>query len=319
MRFRFRLLAVAGALLLAAGCAAVGGIPGGSGLVHIDEGVPFDNNANARYAATIRLLPYTDARKTGNPRLLGHGGHQIYGFGAPSGDAILLDQNAADLVTAAMAHGLKDAGYRVVPAPDKAHFEMSGTVTALSYDVNARDSVNISISTQVKDLTTGHILWSGIVVEKKSQFTGVSGDSISDVAVYLKYELGIVVHKTVDAINTPLMERYPGLFNLASGSHPAAGVTVMHQAPALAPIPAPVTGVVSTTAATDNGTLKLSTRPTHAEIYIGGVYYGLSPLTLKLPPGIVEVTARKDGRKTVRQKVAIRSGKTTPLELKLRK
>lgn len=319
MRLRFRLLAAASALLLAAGCAAIGGTPGGSGSVHVDEGVSFDNNASARYAATIRLLPYTDARKTGNPRLLGHGGHQIYGFGAPSGDEILLDENTADLVTAAMAHGLKEAGYRVVPSSDKAHFELSGTVIALSYDVKARDEVNISISTQVKDLSTGHILWSGIVVEKKSQFTGVSGDSISDVAAYLKYELGIVVHKTVDAINTPLMERYPGLFNLAPGSHPEAGVTVMHQAPSLAPVPAPVTGAPATSAAADNGTLKIITRPSHAEIYIGGVYYGLSPLTLKLPPGIVEVTARKDGRKTARQKVSVRSGDTTPLKMNLRK
>lgn len=313
MNIRFRLLAAAGALLLAAGCASTAGGSGGSGTVHINQGVAFDNNANARYTATIRLLPYTDARKTGNPRQIGTGGYNIYGTGAPNSDAILLDLPVSDLVTAAMSNGLKDAGYRVVPS-GVAHFEMTGTVIALSYDIKERDYVNISISTQVKDLNTGNILWSGIVVEKQPLSAGIGGDFIGDVAAKLKSELGIVVHKTVDSINTPLMEHYPGLFNLAPGAHPVAGVTILHQAPAEEQ---PASAVAAAPAG--QGTLKIITRPRHAEIYIGGVYYGLSPLDLKLEPGILEVTARLDGHKTAKQKVSVRSGDITVLEMKLRK
>jgi len=45
------------------------------------------------------------------------------------------------------------------------------------------------------------------------------------------------------------------------------------------------------------------------------VYYGLSPVKIDIPPGIYEVRVRFQGYKDEKEKVAIRAGYTTELEV----
>jgi hypothetical protein len=309
----YRRIGLAGivAIVLAA-CSSTGDVSGGDGTISIKEGSkPGVNAPTVKYAATIRLLPYVDERGMGNPRKIGVGGENIYGLNAPKGDDILLDRDVAAVVAGAMKKRLEDAGYQVVDEGN-AHFEMGGTVKELTYNVKARDEVSITIATELKESGTGKVLWSGVVEEKKDVFAGVSGNDIGDVAAFLKKELGIVTKKTSDAISALLMAQHPELFSLIPGTKPIAGVTVLN-APNYASAVVPALPLANTT----QGVLMVTTEPARAKIYIGGVYFGLSPLRLDMEPGIREVTARLDGYKKAAEKVSVRKGETTEVELKL--
>ena len=303
------------AVLLAA-CSSTGEVSGGNGTIHIRENSKPGTNAPVmKYAATIRLLPYADERNMGNPRKIGSGGENIYGLNAPRGNDILLDQDVAAVVTSAMKQRLEDAGYQVVDSGN-AHFEMGGTVKALTYNIKARDEVAISVMTELKESGTGKVLWAGVVDEKKDRFAGVSGNDIGDVAEFFKKELGIVTKKTGDAISAILMAQRPELFNLIPGTKPIAGVTVLN-APNAASAVVPAMPAANATPGSIQGVLTVTTDPARAKIYIGGVYYGLSPLRLDMEPGIREVTAKLDGYKKATEKVSVRKGETTEVELKL--
>jgi hypothetical protein len=304
--------------VLAAGCAGTSAVSGGDGTLSIKE-TPVPAQAAPKNRATVRVLPYTDARTIADRRKIGVGGENIYGLHAPTGTDILLSKDVAAVVTGAMKERMKDAGYQVVE-DGTAQFEMSGVVRTLTYNVKARDEVAISVETQLKDAATGAVLWSGVVDEKKDRFPGVAGDDIADVAAFLRAELGVVTQKTATAIGAVLLAQHPDLFNVAAGSKPIPGVTVL-SAPAEA-VSAPVVPAAvapATGAAGAKGVLKITTKPARARIYIGGVYYGLSPLRLELDPGIMAVTAELDHHRNATEKVSVRKGETTELELSLKK
>jgi len=299
--------------VLAAGCSSTRDVSGGDGTISIKESAkPGANAPSVKYAATIRLLPYVDERNMGNPRKIWIGGEYIYGLNAPKGTDILLDRDVAAVVTSAMKKRLEDAGYQVVQ-DGNAHFEMGGTLKELTYNVKARDEVSIAVATVLKESGTDKVLWSGVVEEKKDRFAGVSGNDISDVAAFLKKELGVVTQKTSDAISAILMAQRPELFNLAPGAKPIHGVTVL-SAPAVSAVP-PAMPVASAA----QGVLMVSTDPSRAKIYVGDVYYGLSPLRLEMEPGIRDVTAKLDGYKEATEKVSVRKGETTEVELTLKR
>lgn len=317
MRLQIRRVWIAAiAAVFAAGCVGTGAVAGGGGTISIKED-PVPPMASARNSATVRVLPYVDARSIRDPRKIGVGGQNIYGLHAPTGNDILLSRDVAAVVTGAMKMRMQDAGYQVVEN-DGARFEMSGTVRELTYDVKARDMVSISVETEFKDAGTGKLLWSGIVTEKKDRFAGVSGDTIADVAAFFREELGVVTQKTATAVTAILVAQHPDLFSIAPGSKPIPGVMVLN-APASAPVAAPSTPVQPAASPNAKGVLKITSRPAHAKIYIGGVYYGLAPLRLELDPGVLEVKAELDGRKDATEKVSVRPGDTTELELELKR
>ncbi len=308
MKFYARQACIAAIAVLAAGCAGTRAVSGGDGTIKIKES-PVPAIAAPGNSATVRVLPYVDGRNMGDPRKIGVGGQNILGLHAPTGNDILLNREVAAVVTDVMKLRMRDAGYQVVE-DGSARFEMRGTVRELSYDVKARDEVAIAIETELKDVATGKVLWDGVVSEKQSRFAGVGGDDIADVAAYLRAELGIVTQKTANAITGVVAAQHPELFNVAPGTKPVAGVTVLNAASAVPPAaPAP----------SAKGVLKITTKPARAKIYIGGVYYGLSPLRLELEPGVVDVTAELEQRKNASEKVSVRKGETTELELTLKK
>jgi len=307
---RVRLGLVAALVLVLAGCGTAQ-VAGENGSIRIKDDPLPEVAATARYAATVRVLPYADERDTDNPRKIGTGGENIYGFHSPEGTDILIDRDVAEVVTAAMKRQLQSAGYRVVEQGD-AHFEMRGSVKELTYNVRARDEVSISVATELKDATNGNVLWSGVVVEKSSRFAGVGGNDIKDVATFLKKEVRVVTSKTNEAISAVLMAQRPELFDLIPGTSPIKGVTVLNP-------PSKTGGAGKAETGVAQGTLAITTSPARAKIYIDGVYFGLSPLRLQVKPGIVAVSARMAGRKSAEEKVSVRKGQTTELELTLKR
>lgn len=328
-------------VITAAGCSnagmpTLGGMFGGEGgnAIHVAESKKANPSApSVKYAASIRINRYADARKSGNPRKIGTGAEFVSGM---SGKDIVLDQDVAAVVTNAMKTSLDDAGFQVKEAQDgTALFDLGGTVKELIYDVKVRDEVSIAIETSLKEIKTGNVVWSGIVVEKSDRFAGVSGNNKKDVANYLSKELGIVTDKTTKAISDSLMAASPELFNLTPGTKAISGVTVLvapnthtpnapaptlpvQQAAPVSPasvVASPQTHEPHPTAT--SGLLLINTTPVRAKVYLDGVYYGLSPLRLELEPGVHALSVQMAGYKTVDEKVSVRKGDSTEMELTL--
>lgn len=288
-----------------------------------------------KYAASLRVNQYLDQRKLDSPRLLGISTQRIRGV---DGGQLLLDQELAKVVTSAIKKKFDAEGYQVLEgsAADKAIFEVSGVIKELTLNVKYRDEITIGIETTLKDLRSGAVVWSGLVTEKNDRFAGVSGNSKEDVVDYLNQELRVVSGKTVEAIGASLMAAQPELFNLTPGTKPISGVTV-YVTPALAkqPTAAPVATVsalpvnaVQTAvpaappayvphAGATSGLLLVNTSPARAKVYLDGVYYGMSPLRIEMEPGIHTISVKLEGYKMVTEKVSVRKGDNTEMELGL--
>lgn len=318
-------------VISAAGCSnagmpTLGGMFGGEdgNAIHVAESKKANRNApSMKYAASMRINRYADARSIGNPRKIGTGAEFVSGM---RGKDLVLDQDVAAVVTNAMKTSLDDAGFQVKEAQDgTALFDLSGTVKELTYDVKVRDEVSIVIETSLKEIKTGKVVWSGIVVEKSDRFAGVSGNNKKDVANYLRKQLGVVTDKTTKAISDSLMAASPELFNLTPGTKPIPGVTVVvaPNAPLpvqqAAPVPAASVVVPSQTqeprATATSGLFLINTKPARAKVYLDGVYYGLSPLRLEMEPGVHALSVKMEGYKTVDEKVSVRKGDSTEMDL----
>lgn len=276
-----------------------------------------------KYAATIHVADYVDQRKVSNPRYLGEITAQVSGL---SGRELLMDQDVAAIATAAIKQRFDAEGFQVDVPASNAIFEVTGVVKALTLNVKNRDDITIAIETTLKEVATGKVVWSALVTEKANRFAGVSGDSKEDVMNYLNKELHIVTTKTVNAISASLMAARPELFNLTPGTRPIPGVTVL-----VAP-PLPKTVVVAHVVAMQrqepastyrpqasdkNGLLLVNTNPSRANIYLDGVYYGLSPLRLEIEPGIHAMSVKLTGYNMFTEKVSVRRGDSTEVEVTL--
>lgn len=309
VRFASYLLAGAGALVLAA-CASLIGNE-----IQVSEAEkPNPNASTVKYLASVRIAGYVDARKVDNPRKIGISEERVFGL---SGSDLILDRDVTDVVTASLRKRLDDMGIRMLAKDDaSALFELSGLIKELKYDVKARDQVLIKVETTLKEVATGKVVWAGEVVQKDERFAGVSGNSKSDIADYLKQEVGVVAGKTAEAVNTVLRATRPELFS-TPGTKVVSGVTVFvspngpgSPAPDTA-LPQPVPGA--------SGTLVVRTEPARAKVYLDGVYYGLSPLNIQGAAGIHTVEVRLSGYKNASEKVAVRAGAATELEFQLEK
>lgn len=293
-----------------------------------------------KYAATLRVNKYVDQRKSNNPRLLGITTQRVRGVNS---DQLLLDQEIANIVTTAFKKRFDAEGYQVLEggSAGNALFEVSGVIKDLTLNVKNRDEINIAIETTLKDLATGKVMWSGLVTEKNDRFAGISGNNKDDVIAYLNKELSIASNKTVDAISASLMAAQPELFNLTAGTRAVPGVTVYVAPTAAKPAPAPtVTKPAPATTATTmpsygtqpgavpapayvpqasatTGLLLVNTNPQRAKVYLDGVYYGMSPLRLEMEPGIRAISVKLEGYKMITEKVSVRRGDNTEMELNL--
>lgn len=286
-----------------------------------------------KYTATLRVSKYVDQRKTNNPRLLGITTQRVRGV---DGEQLLLDQEIATVVTTAIKKRFDTEGFQVLEgsSASNALFEVSGVIKDLTLNVKNRDEISIAIETTLKDLSNGEVVWSGMVMEKHDRFAGVSGNNKDDVVAYLNKELKVATNKTVEAVSASLMAAKPELFNLTPGTKPIPGVTVYVAPVAAKPAPAampantmPAYGMQPGSAvpppaymphaSATAGLLLMNTNPQRAKVYLDGVYYGLSPLRLEMEPGVHAISVKLEGYKMVTEKVSVRKGDNTEMELNL--
>ena len=280
------------------------------------------DNTALKYAATLRIAKYVDQRNSGNPRLLGAAELPVRGI---DGKQMLLDQDIADMVTMSVRQRFETAGFQVLEDGGKALFEVSGVIKDLTLNVKNRDEIKIGIESTLKEVATGKVLWSGLVTEKNDRFAGVSGNNRDDVLAYMNKSMRIVSTKTVDAVSASLMATKPELFNLTPGTKAISGVTVYATPAVAAPVAAPVVITPATKPAAQSaprasamtGLLLVNTIPSRAKVYLDGVYYGLSPLRNEMEPGVYLISVKLEGYRMVTEKVSVRKGDNTEMELNL--
>ncbi|HEY6094364.1 MAG TPA: PEGA domain-containing protein [Gallionellaceae bacterium] len=312
MKILLRLIPVLPFLMLAA-CTSASAPDNGlfSGNV-IKVAEPRSKAPQQQFAASVQLLPYSDARINADAHQIGTSGQIIIGM---SGSALRVEPDVATIVGNSMQRRLEEGGYRLAGAD--AMYELSGEIRVFSYNVKARDEVALAVESTLRERASGKVIWSGLVEDKTDRFAGVSGNSKQDIANYLLARLGVVTGKTIEAINSTLMASRPDLFNLTPGTRPIQGVTVL-TAPAAA---TPAASEVQPRPAQEAmpGALQLSSKPPRAKVYIDEVYYGMTPLRIELPAGVHSVSVRKAPYRSSTEKVSVRKGETTEMEVELQR
>jgi len=266
------------------------------------------NPLKQKYAVTIRIAGYVDERIGFPPKQIGITTEKVFGI---SGKELLLDREVTEIVGNSIAKRLEKEGFQLVDS--NALYELSGVVKELSYNVKARDEINILLATSLKEVATGKVIWSGVVAQRNERFAGVSGNSKGDIAISLRHELGIVTQKTVNEIRPLLMTSRPELFINALATQ-SENLVLGGSASSVAAPPVQTEPKVATNG---NGGLSVVIKPPRSKVYLDGVYFGLSPLRAEVEVGIHEVSVKSDGYKTATEKVSIRKGDTTELELVL--
>jgi hypothetical protein len=122
----------------------------------------------------------------------------------------------------------------------------------------------------------------------------------------------------------PLAQVAPPVVNsstaaLASNLPGAAPLPSATVKPAAAP-PAPTKpSTILSDVLPGYGYFLVNTNPSRVKVYSDGIYYGLTPLKVMVPAGVMTFEFRFDGYKTATEKISVRNGETTELELKLKK
>lgn len=281
--------------------------PGNAIYMQVDD-KPSPNARQQKYPVLVRLAAYQDARDVSDPHLLGVATTRVLGM---TGKDIMLGSEVAAVVGASMKKRLSDDGLQFVEA-DKAQFQLSGVVKALSVDIKERDYLSIAIESTLTETASGRVIWSGVVAEKKERYPGVMGNNKNDVAALLKNGLNTISHKTSESIISVLMATHPELFGVAGVAKAALGVTVYTGIPG---VEAHATEAIKPVAAT--GMLALTSVPGSVKVYVDDVYYGLTPLEAEMPAGIYQLRFELDGYGKSSEKVSVRRGDRTELKVEL--
>ncbi len=245
---------------------------------------------------SVLIKPFDDARPAvfQNPRTIGKITSLVMNMNGPN---LTLSEDVTTVVRAAFVKELDNAGFVVVagdPALTNSDYLLDGVVKDFRLDIGPRDDISISVMTKLIEKNTGSVVWSDTVSEKRNDYIGMWGETKSHISRYISNALSKVARETV------------------------AGIEEKISAPSSAPgEPAPPENTPAGTAPQATGRLTIATDPTRAEIYMGDVYYGLTPVTIDMSPGVYEVTARKKGFREARQKVSVREGQTTELDMTL--
>ncbi len=256
---------------------------------------------------------------------------------------IALDQDIAAFLGQALRARLGADGFRVAAANAPADFRLTTELKAFSLEVASRDERRIVATLTMHEAGSGEVIWSGQVTEQADRYAGVNGNSRGTLIEYLSEGVVAFLDKSSTAVRDGLMRTYPRSITLAQTKIASStpGVVLLHEPASREPAPssaanAPIAPAVQSTPtpmpiaprpvvapdtriATTTGYVSLYSQPTRAKVYIDEVYHGVTPLRLELPVGVANLSFRLEGYKPEAERVAVRPGQTTELEVRLGK
>lgn len=268
-------------LLISAGCA---------GPLEVRYDPKTEGPYKSREPVPVHVAAFEDKRefsKTGfeDPKTIGK---ILATVSDMTGSELTLSESPAQIVTKAFSKELAIAGLSI-SGPDTARYTVSGEVREFSLDVGPKDKVAIELSYELKEAATGAALATGVASEKGERFAGVMGNSRTTLSNYIASTLQKAVRRSIEELG-PKMTATEG-----AGAAEEAGKDP----------------------ARSTGALALKSTPERAKVYINGVYYGLTPLSLELAPGIYEVEIKNKGYRSTTEKVSVRQDATTELDAEL--
>ena len=231
---------------------------------------------------SILIKAFVDARGPNTyPRVIGDISVTISDI---IGNKLTLDRNPASIVTEAFGKELSGAGYTVIDS-GVSDYLLSGELREFRLDIGTRDEIDIEIYSRLAD-ADGEVIWEGVKRESGDRFAGVMGNSRRTISGYISATLA-------RAVRASIMEA------LVTAEPVATTESPKHREKIIAP---------------GKGRLAITTEPARAKIYLNDVYYGLTPNSMDIEPGIYELTLKKTGHTDHSERVAIRDGQITVLE-----
>ena len=282
-----------------------------------EGGVPEGYGIKAPLNAAI--IPYNDKRTGINSK------KKVADISAVVVDVysseLMLKEDVSTLVTKALRDQLNRIGFRaevvsgvtfnrsmlktpLSAIPPDVDIIIGGEIKRFHLSVANRDKIEIELATFITDRKDGRLLWSGTTIEEGERFAGTSGNTRGSIERYISSSLTTVIKKI-------LKESEQALTALTKSQSPS---------PDLPPSPPPIkTSTLPPqkkgNETTSNGTLIVTSTPPGARFYINDTYYGKTPITVELKTGVFEITVKLKGFKDEKEKVAIRPGISTELEV----
>jgi uncharacterized lipoprotein YajG len=258
---------------------------------------PSGQGPAASTGVSVEVAPFTDARTGENKgsRTIGKIATTVADM---SSGSLTLERDVAGLVTEAFEREFSVAGYTV--KKDNTDFVLSGEVREFRLDVGSRDEITIVLDAKLTERETGKVLWSGTLAEKNSRYAGVMGNSRTTISRYITASLGSAVKKALDG-SVLVIANTKAAYRPADTSAPKDEKT------------APATLKAGT------GRLVITTEPARSKVYINGVYWGLTPFSADMEPGVYELSVKQKGFRESTEKVSVRTGQMTELEVTMEK
>lgn len=279
---------------------------------------------------SLSVAEFTDARPAPRGRKIGDIKATVTNM---HGSEMALDRDVTSVLSGAARGQFAADGFRLVGIDEPADFRLSGVVKAFSLTVAGRDERVIVAEATVREGKSGDVVWSGVVTEKDDRYAGVTGNSRGTLIEFLGEGVAAFAAKMSAATRDSLVKSYPrSIAAIQSRSiSTIPGVTTLH-APATrddpvaaAPVPAPpaaagapAAGPAAPAAAGPAvGHVSVQGSQARVKVYVDDVYYGVTPIKLELPAGVAQLGFKLDGYKSAAEKVAVRRGEVTELEVNL--
>jgi ABC-type uncharacterized transport system auxiliary subunit len=337
--------------LLLCACAGVSRLTGtitgmdGGDIIRISvEPQPQPTLYRSGQAIRLSLPDPVDLRPLQNPRRIGHIRATVSDMHSSE---LILDQSASVLLAGALRSQMLADGFSIAGPGQAADFELATKVKLFELNIAGRDELSLVLEASLRDARSSEVIWSAIITEKSDRFAGVMGNSRETITRYLGTGFANLLQKLNAGVRGSLLLSYPTTISTSGAAALAMtlpGVTTLKSAavregapapsvpvpkvPALAPVkPAVIVPVEAGGAgvrpaellhpAKGYGYFSVISMPTRVKVYSDDIYYGLTPLKVMVPAGVMVFEFRFDGYKTAREKVSVRVGETTELELKL--
>jgi len=216
------------------------------------------------------------------------------------GTELFLARRPALIIREALIEEFKHRGFKVLSrSEEKADYLLKTKLQAFSLEIASKDKIEIALYLEVLDAKSKKSLWSGRVETSESRYAGVSGDSRMTISRVISRSLAKVLKKALNETEETIKKASQGLSPLVEEGEKNTRENHLK--------------------AETKGILRITTEPQRAKIYLNSIYYGLSPQTLRLRPGIYDLTVQKDGFLDFKEKLSVDKERETEVIEKLRK
>ncbi len=251
--------------------------------------------------SSVNIKEFKDVRKTNNFNDIGKINEVVADITSSN---LILDKPASIIILNALKNEFLQSGFTLKQSGG-ADYTLKGEIKKFSLDIEERDHVVIEIDYEFTSNIDKKTIYSGSALVQDSRFAGVTGNTRKSIKKYLNKALSNLSAQIISSTGLTLKTK----------------IEVPRKTKEIAPEPTPhqIGKTKTPPPSHSGGTLIVSGTPLKVKIYIEDVYYGLTPLSINIKSGVYNVSFKKKGFKTEKEKVSIREGAETILEIDLQR